>query len=345
MKTIALFISVLLVSLTAAAKVQHLRLGTGKVIAYEHIQTNKNSSTLILLPGVNRALSAGDRSVQLLAEQGWNLLLPSLPAHPLSIEGLSASETPYFLYDSTIRSADFSSDIEQLVAALKIKDAVPVTLSYTSTVGAFLSPKKFPHVIETVPLGIPTETNPDAAKNAELWEGWLKLNPLMAPFWIRQFRDQAYSKHWGAVVDANLSSDPDYYGANPRAGDIKAGYVTIVRAAEDFDLTKVDYKANAVTRDFILAGEENSERLKNQILALKNYLRSGKPVRVIVVANAGHVLPSESPSVYAAAIGLLAQEPASAGVSFMVVRKAQDVHKAQWQGASELEAWMDGIVK
>ncbi|AFY00281.1 alpha/beta hydrolase [Bdellovibrio bacteriovorus] len=345
MKTIALFISVLLVSLTAAAKVQYLRLGSGKVIAYEYIQTNKASSILILLPGVNRALSAGDRSVQLLAEQGWNLLLPSLPAHPLSIEGLSASETPYFLYDSTIRSADFSSDIEQLVAVLKIKDVVPVTLSYTSTVGAFLNPKIFPHVIETVPLGIPTETNPEAAKNAELWEGWLRMNPLMAPYWIRQFRDQAYTKHWGATVDANLASDPEFYGAKPRTADIKTGYVTIARAAEDFDLTKVDYKADAVTRDFILAGEENSERLKNQIQALKNYLRSGKPVRVIVVANAGHVLPSESPSVYAAAIGLLAQEPVSATVSFMVVRKAADVRKAQWQGASALEAWMTEAVK
>ncbi|WP_050792889.1 alpha/beta fold hydrolase [Bdellovibrio bacteriovorus] len=345
MKKIALFISVLLVSLTAAAKVQHLRLGTGKVIAYEHIQTNKASSTLILLPGVNRSLSADDRSVQLLAEQGWNLLLPSLPAHPLSIEGLSAGETPYFLYDSSLRAVDFASDIEKLVAALKIKQAIPVTLSYTSTVGAYLNPKLFPHVIETVPLGIPTETNPEAARNAQLWENWLRMNPVMAPFWIRQSRDQAYSKHWGAVVDANLARDPDYYGANPRIADIKSGYVTIARAAEDFDLTKVDYKANAVTRDFVLAGQENSERLKNQIVALKNYLRSGKPARVMVVANAGHVLPSESPSVYAAAIGVLAQQPVSAGVSFMVVRKAADVHKAQWQGASELEAWMDGIVK
>lgn len=344
MKTIALFISVLLVSLTAAAKVQHLRLGTGKVIAYEYIQTNKDSSTLILLPGVNRALSADDRSVQLLAEQGWNLLLPSLPAHPLSIAGLSAGETPYFQYDSTIRSGDFATDIEKLVVALKIKDAVPVTLSYTSTVGAFLNPKFFPRVIETVPLGVPTETNPEAAKNAELWEGWLRLNPLMAPFWIRQFRDQAYTKHWAATVDANLSSDPEYYGVNPRTGDIKAGYVTIARAAEDFDLTKVDYKADVVTRDFILAGKENPERLKNQIVALKNYLHTGKPVRVIVVANAGHVLPSDSPSVYAAVIGMLAQE-SSSGVSFMVVRKTQDVRKTPWQGASELEAWMNEVMK
>lgn len=345
MKSISLFISVLLLSVTVTAKVQHLRLGKGKVIAYEYLQANPSSGTLILLPGVNRALGANDRSVQLLAEQGWNLLMPSLSAHPLSIEGLTATETPYFLYDTSIRAKDFADDISALVSALKIKQAVPVTLSYTSTVGAYLNAEAFPHVIETVPLGKPAEANPEAAKNAELWEGWLKMNPVLGPYWIRQSRDQAYSKHWGAAVDANLRNDADFYGANPRTSDIKSGYVTIARAAEDFDLTKVDYGSDKVTRDFILAGEEKSERLQNQILALKNYLQTGKPARVIVVANAGHVLPSESPSVYSAAITLLAQEAPQAQVSFLIVRKAQEVRQAKWQGEAELKAWMTEALK
>lgn len=335
-----LFFSVLLVSSFSFAEVQHLRLSRGKVIAFEHIVNKENGGTLILLPGVNRALNSSDRAVRVLSEQGWNILMPSLPAHPLSIGGLDKYETPYFAFDTSVRSKDFAGDIEALVVALGIKKAIPVTLSYSSSVGAYLNPKQFPHVIETVPLGTATEGDPETAKNAELWENWLRLNPFMAPIWIRQFRDSAYASHWGKTVDANLSSDAEFYGANPRVSDIKSGYVTIARAVEDFKFPEWDFKAETRTRDFVFAGKENPERLKNQIQILKNYIASGKPVRVIVVENAGHILPTDNPSVYSSVLGLLASQPRQGSVQFAIVNTVENVKSLRWQDASALENWI-----
>ncbi|WP_413569438.1 alpha/beta fold hydrolase [Bdellovibrio sp. HCB117] len=340
MKTGLLAFAILFVSAVSFAEVHYLPLGPGKVLAYEYVEVSPSAPTLILLPGVNRGLSSNDTSVRLLIQQGWNLLLPSLPAHPKSIQGLKLSESPYFTYDSSVRSPDFANDVSELVHALGILRAVPVTLSYTSSVGAYLDAKEFPHIIETVPMAVPTESDPDAAKTAELWESWFKLNPFMAPFWIRQFRDQAYTSHWHKTVDKNLSADSDFYGENPRVSDIKKGYVTIARAAEDFDFTKWDFHSEQRTRDFVFAENENPERLKNQVEVLKRYLATGKPVRVILVQNVGHVLPTENPEVYAATLGLLLRQSRRAQTQFAVVSTAKSVESIEWKDRSALDAWI-----
>ncbi|WP_413943988.1 alpha/beta hydrolase [Bdellovibrio sp. HCB-162] len=339
-KKSVLFFSLLFVSSLSFADVEYLRLSPGKVIAYEHIVKNQNGDTLILLPGVNRALNPSDRAVRALAQQGWNILMPSLPAHPLSVKGLKSSEVPYFKYDSSVRVKDFAGDVEALTAHLGIKKAIPVTLSYSSSIGAYLNEKLFPHVIETVPLGIATEGDPESAKNAELWENWLRLNPFMAPFWIRQFRDTAYATHWGQTVDANLKADADFYGENPRVADIKSGYVTIARAVEDFNFPEWDFRNEKRTRDFVFAGQENPERLKNQIEVLKHYLTSGKPVRVLVVANAGHILPTDDPTVYAGVLTLLATQSRQSSVQFAIVNSAESLKSLRWQDGSALENWI-----
>lgn len=340
MKNILVSLFLLFLTTGAFAEVQHLRLGRGKVIAYEHIVRNPQGPTLILLPGVNRSLESSDRAVRLLLEKGWNLLMPSLPAHPQSIAGLDKYETPYFAMNNTIRAKDFAADIEILAAELKVDKAIPITLSYSSSVGAFLNPKVFPHVIETVPLGTAMETDPEAQKNTETWENWLRLNPFMAPFWIRQFRDQAYSTHWSKVVDGNLKNNPDFYGTNPRVGDIKNGYVTIARAVEDFNFPDWDFTAETRTRDFVIAGSENPERLKNQVEVIKKYLASGKPVRVVVVEGAGHIMPTDKPALYVGVLNLLSTQGRQGSVQFAVVKDAETLQTLKWSDGYALERWL-----
>lgn len=340
LKKCQLFVFVFLLSSIASANFKSLRLGPGKVIAYEHIEHNPDSPTLILLPGVNRALYWGDESVKALSAQGWNLLLPSLPSHPRSIQFLKSTEAPYFSFDKSIRVDDFANDIEVLVEALKINKAIPVTLSYSSSIAAHLNPAKFPHIIETVPLGTATEANPEAAKSAELWESWLRMNPYMAPFWIRESRDTAYSIHWGQTVDANLKSDPTFYGENPRVSDIKRGYVTIARAVEDFDFTKWNFAVEERTRDFVFGEKENPDRLKNQIEVLKNYIASGKPVRVVVVAKSGHILPSDRPDVYSGVVSLLASQPRKGMIQFAFVDSLDALTALSWQDQGALNQWL-----
>lgn len=335
-----LSLSVLLLSSAVFAKVQYLKLGPGKVMAFEHVIKSADAPTLILLPGVNRSLALGDRSVQLMAAQGWNLLMPSLSAHPLSLRGLGKYEIPHFVTDTRARSKEFAADINALATALKIEKAIPVTLSYSSSIGAYLDPKKFPHVIETVPLGTAMEANPEAAKTAEQWESWLRMNPFMASIWIRQSRDAAYAAHWGKVVEENLQANADFYGPNPRVSDIKSGYVAIARAVEDFNFPQWNFNEDSRTRDFVFAEKEDSERLKNQLAVLKNYIASGKPVRVIVVASAGHVLPSDRPAIYAGAIGLLASQPRMGAVQFAFVDSVENLQTLKWQDQDALSKWL-----
>ncbi|NUN07494.1 MAG: alpha/beta hydrolase [Bdellovibrio sp.] len=340
MKKLLLVFALVMTSSAAFAEVQYQRLAKGKMIAYEHIVRQPNGATLILLPGVNRSLESSDRAVRLLLEQGWNLLLPSLPAHPLSVSALDKYEIPYFNLNSGLRVKEFAQDIEELTVILKIGKAVPVTLSYSSSVGAYLNPKTFPHIIETVPLGTALEADPEAAQKTATWENWLRMNPFMAPFWIRQFRDQSYASHWNKVVDTNLKNDPEFYGANPRTSDIKAGYVAIARAVEDFNYTQWDFSAEKRTRDFVLAGNENPERLKNQIEVIKNYLATGKPARVVVVAGAGHIMPTDKPVIYSIVVGLLGSQPRQAPVQFAIVNPTDSVKDFEWKDATALDRWI-----
>jgi|GEM_PF-2330698 len=332
--------AVIFVSLKTWADVQYLRLARGKVVAYEYIEQNASGAALVLLPGVNRSLTPQDSSVRLLAQQGWNILMPSFSAHPLSIAGLDKNEIPYFTFDTNTRSAQFAEEVQALVQFLGIKKALPVTLSYSSSVGAYLNASLFPHVIETVPLGTALEADPEAARNSQLWENWLRLNPFMAPFWIRQFRDQAYTLHWSQTVDANLRRDPEFYGESPRVSDIKAGYVTIARAVEDFNFPAWDFRSEKRTRDFVLAGKENPERLKNQMEVLRRYIATGRPVRVVVVAPAGHILPTNQPEVYAGVVGLLARESRGEGVRFAVINSAENLKSVRWQSREALDQWI-----
>jgi pimeloyl-ACP methyl ester carboxylesterase len=329
-----------LIAFSVQAEVRYFNLRPGKMMAYEWLKNSEAMPTLILLPGVNRSLSGSDRSVKYLAAQGFNLLLPSLPAHPLSIHGLDKNISPYFLLDGQIRSNEFARDIESLVGYLEIKKAIPVTLSYSSSVGIFMNQSRFSFMIESVPMVDPLEGDAKAAQSTNEWEKWLKLNPMVATFWIRQFRDAAYYSHWGKIVDSNLQRDPHYYGESPRVSDIKFGYVTIARASEEFNLKNWNFHQDHRTHDFILAERENPERLQNQRIVIQNYLSAGKAVRVVVIGNAGHILPTERPEVYAEVLSLLSRQIHKGGVQFARVDSLDDISNLKWQGADALKKWI-----
>lgn len=342
MNRFLLTLAFLLLSYAAQGEIHHFRWAQGKVMAYEWLGKAHGKKTLLLLPGVNRALSENDRSVQLLLAQGWNILMPSLPSHPASIAGLDKYEVPYFISRSQIRSQDLARDIESLVEELGLKKVIPVSLSYSSSLSAHLSAEKFPYIIDTVPLVVPTEADPRSAALAKQWEDMALLNPFVGPLWVRSFRDQAYYRHWSARVDENLKRDSAFYGDNPRVSDIKAGYVSIARAVEDFDFKKTVFDQNSQIRDFVFAGQEDPVRLQNQIAVLKNYLRSGKPTRVVVVQKAGHVLPTDMPAAYANILMYLSSNRPQE-VRFLSVNSSSDIAHAEWGDRTALERWMKSV--
>jgi pimeloyl-ACP methyl ester carboxylesterase len=340
MKKIMLSFIALLIPLSLQAEVRYHVFGPGKVMAYEWMGKTKKNPTLILLPGVNRALMSSEPAAQELMKQGWNILLPSLPTHPLSIAGLAVTEVPYFKYDNTSRVQHFAQDISDLVVALKIQNAIPVSLSYSSGISAHLDPQAFPRVIDTVPLVTANETNPAAEAMTNQLKAAASLNPFMGPFWLRATLDQAYTAHWSKTVTSNNASNPGFYGENPRLLDIISGYVAIARAIEDFDFSEKDFSADTQTRDFVIAEQEEPLRLKKQIVVIKNYLQSGKPCRVVVIKNSGHIAPADQPELYMRTVDFLAGTQMRGSFQFKEVQTPSDFKSSAWQGLAEFEAWI-----
>lgn len=336
------FIIFCLLTLTtslSAAEVRYFVMGPGKVMAYEWVGISNKNPTLILLPGVNRALGSNEKSVQLLMKQGFSVLLPSLPSHPLSIAGLPVYESPYFIFQNKVRVQDYAQDITALTESLKIQNAIPVSLSYSSGIAAYFDAEKFPRIIDTVPLVTPDETNPQAAATAAQLRNLARMNPFNGEFWLRTMLDQVYYNYWNTKVSNNQASSPGIYGENPRLNDIARGYVAIARAIEDFDLTKKSFAETEQTHDFILAGNEEPLRLEKQIQVVRNYIESKKPCRILVVQNSGHILPSEQPELYAQVVGALAASKTRAQVQFAIVEKITDYEQTAWGDVKAFEKW------
>lgn len=344
MKNIILFLSLLTLPLSTLADVQFFKPERGQAMAYELIMSDDNSQiTLMLLPGVNRGLMAEDSAVKELKKWGWNILIPSLPSHPLSLQGLDKYE--YASFPSSERVEDYALKMEALVDHLGLQTVIPVSLSYSSSVGASLNPQRFPHVIDTVPLVTAMETSPHLAAYMAQMESLAMLNPFLGPLWVRGFRDQSYRTHWSSTVYQNLSANSQMYGPSPRTSDIIDGYVAIARAVEDFDFAAKDFSQDNQIRDFVLAELEEPLRLEKQLQVLQNYLQTGKPCRVVVVKGAGHVLPSDKPTLYAHVVSGLAHNPAAGPVQFAIVSSAKNAKQIQWGGLRELENWMSSVQK
>lgn len=343
MNNFILSIGLLLTPLFSFADVEYFRMGKGQVMAYEYVSVENAKGTLILLPGVNRGLTARESAVVRLKNQGWNVLLPSLPSHPLSIRGLETTETPDFASETRVQ--DYARNLEALVEGLDIHNAIPVSLSYSASISSYLDSHRFSRIIDTVPIVTATETNPEAAEAAQSIESVMLLNPFLGPFWVRNFRDYNYRNYWKRTVTQNLESSPGMYGPSPRVESIIDGYVAIARAVEDFDFTQINFSQDEQIRDFIIAGKEHPLRLQKQLQVLQNYVASGKPCRIVVVQNAGHILPSDQPTAYANIIAqLAATSDRQNQIEFALVKNNSESESLQWQGPEAFYNWLNANI-
>ncbi len=290
---------------SAFAEVKTFKIGKGRSLTYEISNNPEAPATLVLLPGINRGLQFETEKAFFSspAFEKYNVLAITSSLHPRSINSLATNEE-FYGQSSRVTSKDLALEVEALVAELKVVKPIAVSLSFSSSILAELNPKKFAGFIEMVPMTDPLDGEDSTKKLLRDQQDFMMLNPFFAPS-IRYQRDLAYQTFWSNQVDGLLQSNPNQYGSQPRVDDIKAGYVDLAQSSESYRLTRVQMKA---VRHFILAANELEDRLKTQVqMAVQENQKSQGKASLVVVADSGHILPSENPVSAAVALDQVAQ--------------------------------------
>lgn len=287
----------------------YLKVSEGRNVYYNYSKGDSAKPTLVLLPGLNRAVPEFYDAVKLLKSKGYSILITATSAHWQSISTLNRSEAPFFLRKNDLTSKDFYSELQLLIKNLKITSPVLLSLSYSSALAAESDlPKMY-----VAPLVKSSDSNPSAAKQAAAWEATLALNVFLGPTLIRQFRDYNYNTYWSQTVNAQLSNNSSAYG-KAKKGDVIDGYATISRSLENFDLTKIKFLGRSV---FVLGERESKVRLRGQIESIMNALKTGS-VDLILVRDAEHNILESQPVAYVTAVEALLKSTSASAKSLKV---------------------------
>lgn len=265
---------------------------------YVQYQISKpTATTLVLLPGVFRGIEQTDKIIALLSQADINFVAIHFSGHPRSVLQYKASEAAIYKGGKGLTSEMLAQEVEAVVAVLKIKKPLPVSLSYSATVVPHLNPKKFPLVIETAPIGAFGDNDPEGTALRKQWADWMKLWPPNT-LWINAAKDKAYRDHWTKIANERTQSGSEM--AKPEnLNRLIEGYMAMARATEDFNVTVQDFK-NTPRRIWILAENEEPYRLKLQLQAVALYNKAqGVSVEPVVIPNSGHTIPMEQPEAYA----------------------------------------------
>jgi pimeloyl-ACP methyl ester carboxylesterase len=277
------------------AQQQTLALSGNRVLAFESFQADQPGPVFIFLPGIYRGFSSQYEFVKLMQRQNMPYVLVNFAEHPDSV-ALTGKVTPDF---SKTDADELANEVLTLVQHLKIKQPVPVTLSFSSIVTAHLDPHVFPAVIETSPIGKDTdELSPEVAATYEYWKAWYQLNPFSGA-WFEQMRDTSLRQHWEPWITQYserlpVLKKPEYH---ERA---MQGYLALSHSAENFDFREQDFTKGPY-RMFILGEKEEGVRKGLQQQGLKIYKQqTHSEPSVVTVPGAGHTVPVDQPAVYVA---------------------------------------------
>jgi pimeloyl-ACP methyl ester carboxylesterase len=290
----------LLNSAFAAVEKLNLNLSPNRLISLELVKgSDPKLPTLLFLPGVNRSLLAKEKALQLLAKKGFGVATMNFSVQPFSVSQLEESVAPEFL-SKNYTLEDLAVEVDAVAAELqqdyKIKNIIPVSISYSAAVSSFL--KKYPLIIDAAPMTASAAVNPDLENYRTMLKAGEIFNPIYGPAITRSLLDQTYYTNWVKQVDGIVSQ----FDLNAdRKPDMIKGYASLSRAAEGFvwDLSKTSKETKRV---FVLGRNDSTLLLKNQVeLALKA-LEAHADVLVFVVNDSGHVIPNDQPEAYASVL-------------------------------------------
>lgn len=278
-----------------AVKLKSFKVKNGQYVAYESNIVNKELSTLILLPGINRGLDSRDEVIRLARKMKLNFVSLHFSLHPESLLKIPANETPAYK-TQPYSSATLANEVDALITNLKIYKPIIVGLSYSSIVSTELAKMgKYPLIIETAPMIRFDEANPDGGAITEYWTSFFNLNPFLGPFFSSYFIKSTYTQHWNSRLASILKNYPE---TEPVKSLMVSAYTELSYAAHGFDYRKQKFDDSTV-RFFILGDQELEDRFNLQQETIDLYQSStARTNSSVVLPNAGHIIPSDVPEAY-----------------------------------------------
>ncbi len=295
MNKIFLSLFILIFAISANA-LQSLKIANGQYLAFEsYSAAGPEAPTLIMLPGINRALDSRDAVIkQMMRQKKFNFVTYHTSLHPESLKLIPQNEFAYF-EKSDVSISDLANESLILVKKLKIKNPVFVSLSYSSVISSQLAKMNVTKlIIEVAPMIRFDESDPEGSQGAAFWKNWFSLFPGMGEIWANNFLKQAYARYWSVRVDEMLQEETN---KDLRDLMIKA-YSQLSIAADGFDYREQDF-SNSPIRHFIVADKEDEVRADFQRDAIEIYQQAAQTENIVItVKDAGHIVPSEQPQQY-----------------------------------------------
>lgn len=283
----------------AVATAGFVEVAADQRVAYESSITDPNKGTLILLPGIYRGMTSKDPFVQGLLQQNVNFVALHFSTQPASVSAYDSKQKTYFDGGQNVSSKKFAEEVESVIEKLNIKKPLIVSLSYSGSITQHLSPKKFPVVIETAPLGRFDESDPEAAAAFNAFANWLKFFPIWGDIYIKAAKENFFRQYWSKVAYGYASGDTRL-NTSENTTRMTDGFVGMAKAVEEYDMRTQDF-AKSPRRVFIFGENEEAGRKKIQYEALEKYQEAtGVKTEPIIVKNAGHIVPSDQPAEYTA---------------------------------------------
>ncbi|MBX2994572.1 MAG: hypothetical protein KF681_07115 [Bdellovibrionaceae bacterium] len=317
-----------------AVKNEVVRLGTGRQLTVQSIKpATASDPVLLLMPGVNRALLASDPTVTMLAAQGYGVMIFNLSPQPLSVATLAKNERPAFR-DHKFELQDLANEVQALAERAKkdmgTDNVIPVSLSYTGAVSAHL--KGFPLIFETVPMTSSAATNPKLEEYRQLLKSGEFFNPIFGPGITRNMLDTAYRQQWSQQVETMTKQ---FNLPKERRDDMIEGYTVLSRATEGFAWNLKDLSPGT-RRVFLLAGNEAPPLLRHQIDTFEALLKTREDALAFLVLETGHVIPSERPEIYSAALKMVTSGSLPMKSGLVVIQPSTNETK-MFPGAQAIE--------
>lgn len=291
-----IFCLALVCSSVGFSEVGYVEISQDRVIYVEYEIFDANKPTLILLPGINRALDGSDRAMELLKEKKINFVSLHFSGHPQSvIQAVELGKNPSFS-GTTLES--LKNEALLVINSLKIQKPLVVSLSFSGAVSMLFKKEELALVVDAVPLGRQDESNSflqsyyDGLQSLNAW------NPFALAF-LENMKNQSYTTYWTQQVSGLRNKypalkDSKFFGPAVR------GMVAMSQTVEKFELEKTDF-TKGPKRIFFLAEEEDTKRLDRQKKAIVAYEEQrGEKAGVEVFEKAGHILPSDAPEAYVA---------------------------------------------
>jgi pimeloyl-ACP methyl ester carboxylesterase len=267
-------------------------LSKGRNLLVQYVKPSAGKPSFLFLPGVNRGLLINEPTAQKLIKDGYGVVAFNFSVQPLSIATLGKNVEPAF-YAKDIELKDLAEETLALAKALRsegLDRLIPVSLSYSGAVSRFLG---LPAAIDAVPLTSMDAFNPALAQTRRtlLMTEWTL--GLMGPANTRYWLDAAYKTAWVPQVK---SISEQFELPKERADEMVDGYVRLSRATEGFEWNK---GVDRTTRLWILAGNEAPALQRHQVETIVERWKSGREEAVVLVKEAGHVIPADQPAIYA----------------------------------------------